>query len=186
MALTHLLRSMHDAILVGIGTVMNDNPRLTVRVLDLVPPQHASRHPRPLVLDSRLRIPEDCNLVSSEGCQRPWIFTARVDDEDKERCDKIERLEAAGCRVVQVGEQHVPLPAVVAYLSEHGITSLMVEGGAQVLGSFIDAPLGDYVVVTTSPMHIQNGVFISQAWRERVRVLASGVVGTDSVCVAQF
>ena len=55
--LTHRLRSMHDAILVGIGTVLSDNPRLTVRLVN-------GQNPRPIVVDSRLRIPLNCRLFA--------------------------------------------------------------------------------------------------------------------------
>ena len=63
--LTHRLRSMHDAILVGIGTVLSDNPRLTVRLVN-------GQNPRPIVVDSQLRIPLNCKLFH-ENSVTPWV-----------------------------------------------------------------------------------------------------------------
>ena len=81
--LTHKLRAEHDAILVGIGTVLSDNPRLNVRLVD-------GDNPRPIVVDSRLRLPLDCNLLTQES-GRPWIAT--IEKPDKKRSIA---LEAAG------------------------------------------------------------------------------------------
>src|SRR5512145_1236608 len=88
LALTHELRSAHDALLVGIGTVLADNPRLTVRLVE-------GKNPQPIVADSRLRLPLSANLL----CQHPlspWIATGEQADAGRQKV-----LEAAGARVLR-------------------------------------------------------------------------------------
>ena len=138
---THQLRAAHDAILVGIGTVLTDDPRLTVRLVE------APRDPRPVVLDSRLRFPATARLLTGPG---PWIVTA--EDADPERQAK---LEAAGAKVLRLplsAPGRIDLERLLAALAEKGVKSLMVEGGATVISSFLAARLVDHLVVTVAPM----------------------------------
>jgi GTP cyclohydrolase II len=138
---THSLRAAHDAILVGIGTVLADNPRLNVR---LVP----GKNPQPVLLDSRLRFPSYANLLKDGN--RPWIVTTSAAEESRQ-----EDLEHQGARVFRlpVGScGGIDLTALLAKIGEMGITSLMVEGGAQVITSFISSHLVDQVIVTVAPV----------------------------------
>ena len=138
---THSLRAAHDAILVGIGTVLADNPRLNVR---LVP----GDNPQPVLLDSRLRFPHYANLLKDGN--HPWIATTAAAEASRQ-----EELERLGARVFRlpVGDRGgIDLPALLAQLSDMGITSLMVEGGAQVITSFISSQLVDQVIVTVAPV----------------------------------
>lgn len=141
--LTHSLRALHDGILVGIGTVLADNPRLTVR--------HVSgRNPQPIILDSRLRFPLYSWMLRQEV--KPWIFTTPQADKHREA-----ELEKAGGRVIRVsadGTGQVDLRALLARLKSLGIASLLVEGGAQVITSFLSAHLVDQVVITIAPLLI--------------------------------
>lgn len=142
LALTHQLRAAHDAILVGIDTVLADNPRLTVR---LAP----GPHPQPVVLDSRLRMPVDAHCIT--GPRPAWIATTVVNFARRQQ------LEAAGARVLPVTpdqEGRVELGTLLRTLAANGIRSMMVEGGARVLGSFIQARLATYMVVTVAPLLI--------------------------------
>ncbi len=138
---THSLRAAHDAILVGIGTVLADNPRLSVR---LVP----GNNPQPVLLDSRLRFPSYANLLKDGN--RPWIVTTSSAEESRQ-----EDLEHQGARVFRLPEGSyggIDLTALLAKLGEMGLTSLMVEGGAQVITSFISSQLVDQVIVTVAPV----------------------------------
>jgi 3,4-dihydroxy 2-butanone 4-phosphate synthase/GTP cyclohydrolase II len=140
-AFTHQLRSEHDAILVGIGTVLADNPRLTVR---LVP----GPNPQPIVLDSRLQFPLTANLL-----QHPrGVIIATTDQADSRQQAE---LEAAGARVVRLpARDRVPLPALLDWLGENGIKSLMVEGGSRVITSFLLERLADRVAITIAPRFV--------------------------------
>ncbi len=140
-AFTHALRAAHDAILVGIGTVLADNPALTVR---LVP----GNNPRPVVLDTRLRLPSYAKLLRDGN--RPWVATAESAAPERQQ-----DLESRGARVFRfpVGPGGgIHLPALLAKLAELRVASLMVEGGAQVITSFLSARLADYLVVTVAPI----------------------------------
>ena len=138
--LTHQLRADHDAILVGIGTVLADNPRLTVRLV-------AGSDPQPVILDSQLRLPLTANLW--QNGRLPWIATHETADPAQ-----IAALEAAGATVWPLpsdGLGFVSLLDLMARLKEAGINSLMVEGGARVITSFLVQQLVDQLIVTVSP-----------------------------------
>lgn len=143
--MTHALRAAHDAILVGIGTVLADDPQLTVRLAD-------GHSPRPVVVDSRLRTPATARLLAAHrrGGRAPWVATTSCCDEVSRR-----RLEAEGAKVVQLpawGTQGwVDLPELLRHLAEQGVRRLMVEGGAKVITSFLRAQLVDFAVITVAP-----------------------------------
>lgn len=141
MALTHGLRAAHDAILVGIGTVLADNPRLNVRLV-------AGKDPQPIVVDSRLRFPPYANLL--RHCRTPWI--AASEDADPERQAALEKIGALVLRLPTAANGWVDLAALLQRLAEMGVNSLMVEGGAQIITSFLAARLVDQVVLTVAPM----------------------------------
>lgn len=148
LSMTHQLRAAHDGILVGIGTVLSDDPRLTVR-------RSEGTHPRPVILDSQLRLPLDARLLTGEG-PAPIICTASTASTERKSA-----LEAAGATVLVVprseeerGErdcESVPLQSVLRLLAEEGLHSLMVEGGRAVLTSFLQQQIGNKVIVTIAP-----------------------------------
>ncbi|MGB8992321.1 MAG: RibD family protein [Desulfobaccales bacterium] len=139
-AMTHGLRASHEAILVGIGTVLADNPRLSVRLV-------AGDDPQPVVVDSRLRFPSYANLLKAS--RAPWIATGEGADAERQQV-----LEAAGARILRVPGSNgwVDLAALLDHLGSRGINSLMVEGGAQIITSFLAARLVDQVVLTIAPL----------------------------------
>jgi 3,4-dihydroxy 2-butanone 4-phosphate synthase/GTP cyclohydrolase II len=135
---------MHDAILIGIGTVLADDPRLTVRLADGADPQ-------PVILDSNLSTPLACFLVQAHPCH-PWIFTAP----DANRA-KRNALEATGAQVTSVARSMqvgLDLPAVLSFLANRGIRRIMVEGGARVISSFLTQNLVDLAVITVAPLFV--------------------------------
>ena len=139
--MTHLLRSRHDALLVGINTVLADDPRLTVR-------RCAGDNPQPVVLDSRLRFPGDARLLTHPDKQ-PLLFTTSA-----ARADDVARMEARGVSVRTLPKDalgRVDLIAAVQFLGELGVRKLMVEGGATVINSFLQCRLVDYCVITVVP-----------------------------------
>lgn len=136
--MTHQLRSLHDGILVGIGTVLADNPRLTVRKWN-------GKDPQPIVLDSQLRMPPTCRLCQSveHGC---WVLTTPAAATERDDC---ELLVVPGD-----ADGHVNLSEALAVLYERGIRSLMVEGGASVITAFLRTGLADAVILTVAPVFV--------------------------------
>lgn len=142
--LTHQLRAAHGAILVGIGTILADDPQLTVRLVE-------GEGPQPVVLDSRLRMPFEAKLLS-ENQKLPWIFTTNLGSEEQR-----EALEGAGARVYELPPDcngHVELPALLDCLGDLGVNSLMVEGGARVITSFLAEQLVDQILLTIAPIFV--------------------------------
>jgi 3,4-dihydroxy 2-butanone 4-phosphate synthase/GTP cyclohydrolase II len=140
LALTHRLRAAHQAILVGIGTILADDPRLNVRLA-------AGPDPQPVVLDSRLRFPLSARLLSGGG-PGPWIAAAS----GQERAADLERAGARLLFFQPDGEGQVQLPALLSRLAELGLSSLMVEGGARVITAFLSQRLVDLAVITVAPL----------------------------------
>jgi len=144
LAMTHALRAAHRGLLVGIGTVLADDPSLTLR--------HAEgRQPRPVVLDSELRLSPRARLLA--GGKRGVLVLARPGADRERRL----ALERAGARVIEVPVAvggRLSLPACLEALALEEIDSLMVEGGAAVLLSFLAARLVDEVNVTLAPLFL--------------------------------
>jgi diaminohydroxyphosphoribosylaminopyrimidine deaminase / 5-amino-6-(5-phosphoribosylamino)uracil reductase len=134
----HLLRAQCDAILVGIGTVLADDPLLTCRL-----PGMEARSPVRVVLDRALRIPGTSRLVHSARAAPLWVMTSNLAE-----APAATKLGAAGAQVMRVATAPAPQPgldlvAVLNSLAERGITRLLVEGGARVASSFVVAGLVD-------------------------------------------
>jgi riboflavin-specific deaminase-like protein len=141
--LTHRLRSKHDAILVGIGTVLSDDPRLTVRLVN-------GENPRPVVVDSRLRIPLDCRLFRNSV--NPWVAAT-----EEHPAERREALEATGAQVLTIrsdNDGQVDLLSLLRQLGQMGIVSLMVEGGSRIITSFLLCRLANFLVLTVAPVMV--------------------------------
>lgn len=139
--MTHQLRAKHDAILVGIGTVLADDPQLTVRLAE-------GSDPQPIVVDSNLRFPLHAKLLNNS--RKPWIVTTKKASDSRRIA-----LEAAGVHVLCLPETangQVNLHDLLAQLWQSGINSLMVEGGASVISSFVSSNLVDHLVITIAPI----------------------------------
>jgi 3,4-dihydroxy 2-butanone 4-phosphate synthase/GTP cyclohydrolase II len=136
--ITHLLRARHDAILVGIGTLLADDPQLNVR---LVP----GDNPQPVVLDNRLRFPPDARLLKMDST--PWIMTSR-----QSSSQRAEALTLSGARIFRPSPGRLRLRDVLDVLGQEGIHSVMVEGGARIITAFLQAELVNQIVITISPL----------------------------------
>lgn len=139
---THALRACHDAILVGIGCVLADDPRLNVR---LAP----GTNPQPIVLDGRLRLPPYARLLM-DGSKAPWIFAS--EDADSERENNLKALGAEVFRLPTTSDAKIDVDAVLEKLGKLGITTLMIEGGAQIITSFLMARSVNQIVITIAPV----------------------------------
>ncbi len=144
MRLTHGIRSLCEGILVGIGTVLADDPRLAAF-------DGAGRQPRPVVLDTHLRTPLAARLVQRPDT-RPWlIHRHHLPDA------RIRQLREAGATPMPCApgpDGRIDLTALMQLLCTHRINSLRVEGGARVITSFLRCRLADLLVVTVSPQFV--------------------------------
>ena len=139
----HRLRHRHDAILVGSGTVLADDPMLTCRL-----PGLEERSPVRVVLDRRLRLLAGSKLARSAATGPVWLFTADP------AAPAAEALAEAGVVVYALPATDAPgqLAAMLAVLAELGITRLLVEGGAAVATSFLRAGLVDRIHLFAAPL----------------------------------
>lgn len=224
MRLTHRLRELHDSILVGVGTVLNDNPSLTARIPTLVP---LRSQPVPVILDSELRTPADAKLLTNARTRigHPPVICTTCPESDWHDKNATLAAEGSDAKLVRVanepGSNRISLPALFnlqyadadpeSLLAESFGRSLMIEGGAAVLASFLSAttttttdsdseseaaavvrvmPLVDLVIVTVAPVLIgPEGLSVpypSSSAREGRRLprlvpIATKVLGNDTV-----
>ncbi|KAF9077804.1 dihydrofolate reductase-like domain-containing protein [Rhodocollybia butyracea] len=172
MIMTHWMRTMHDGILIGIGTALNDDPQLNTRHLPSRDPNlsengHNNPYhlPRPIILDTNLRLSPTCKLLKNyaEGKgRRPWIVCSEpTETEHKvEWLNRQTALEKAGAGIIVLQVRHnsdgyLPISSVLDVLHKRGIHSVMVEGGAQVIRSFFatNSPV-DTIIVTIAPTFV--------------------------------
>jgi diaminohydroxyphosphoribosylaminopyrimidine deaminase/5-amino-6-(5-phosphoribosylamino)uracil reductase len=139
----HKLRHEVDAILVGVGTVVADNPKLTTRLSG-----RKANNPLRIVLDTHLRTPVD-SLVVSETKEAPTIIATGPKPYEKRR----EALQSRGVEVLSLPlvQGRVSLPELLKNLGNRNITSLLVEGGAEVHGGFFYDNLVDKVYLFFAP-----------------------------------
>jgi 5-amino-6-(5-phosphoribosylamino)uracil reductase/diaminohydroxyphosphoribosylaminopyrimidine deaminase/5-amino-6-(5-phosphoribosylamino)uracil reductase len=147
--LTHQLRAEHDAIMVGVGTVLADNPRLTVRLVD-------GPDPLRVIVDSRLRTPLDANVLAGDAAHGTVLaITDRAPSERRQ----VAQQRGASILVLPEDEAgHVQIAPLLERLAERGVRSVMVEGGAGMLTAFLRARLVDRMVVTLAPKVLGRGI----------------------------
>jgi 3,4-dihydroxy 2-butanone 4-phosphate synthase/GTP cyclohydrolase II len=146
--LAHELRASHDAVLVGIGTVLADDPKLTVR---LVPGDSPVR----VVVDSRLRIPLDANVLRAADA---GTIVATTPSASEERAAAIRARGADVVRVKPDADGHVDLRDLFASLHADGIRSLLIEGGRGIITTALRERLVDRLTVCIAPKVIGEGI----------------------------
>ncbi|KAI0275289.1 dihydrofolate reductase-like domain-containing protein [Gloeopeniophorella convolvens] len=222
MKMTHWMRTMHDGILIGVGTAANDDPQLNVRYLPF-PSQNTHfqhyHHPRPLVLDPHLRLSPTCKLIANavKGAGvAPWVISAQpprvagffANDGDEEKLRRWEArrdaLLTAGATVVLVEQEtlhpdlppatsDLPIGAVLRTLRAQGMRSIMVEGGARVIQSFLSTVASerfvDALIVTTAPVLVgRDGVGYGDRLEHvsEAKYVATELLGKDTVVGLKF
>ncbi len=145
----HQLRAEHDAILVGAQTVIQDNPELTVR--------HVRGHnPLRVVVDSGLRIPLKAKILQNQSAAQTLIATTKTADDPH-----FQRIAASGVEIITIDadtQGRVDLKKLFKILAARGISSLLVEGGAQIITSALQNDLVTRLVAIIAPKIIGSGI----------------------------
>lgn len=141
----HRIRAMNDAVIVGVGTVISDDPELTVRHVEGV-------NPLRVILDSSLRTPTTAKIIGHD--KKCLILTSENADPEK-----LKALTDSGVEVATLpsNDGHIDLHSAVKFLAEKGVLNLMVEGGPEILGAFLHEGLADYACVFTAPVIFGEG-----------------------------
>ncbi|MDQ8726149.1 bifunctional diaminohydroxyphosphoribosylaminopyrimidine deaminase/5-amino-6-(5-phosphoribosylamino)uracil reductase RibD [Bradyrhizobium sp. LHD-71] len=179
----HMFRAQSDAILVGVGTARADNPQLTCRL-----PGLEQRSPVRVILDRHLRLPASSYLAKTARKHPVWVFSGGGGEPSSATL-----LAAEGVEIIHapVGERGIDLQAMLQELGRRGVTRLMVEGGARVAASFVEAGLVDEVWLYRGPVTIgADGVAaldrlpltaVTQSPHYRVR--ATETLGQDTLTI---
>jgi diaminohydroxyphosphoribosylaminopyrimidine deaminase/5-amino-6-(5-phosphoribosylamino)uracil reductase len=179
-ARVHQMRAESDAILVGIGTVLSDDPHLTCRL-----PGMMEWSPVRVILDARLRIPLATSIVGTARETPTWVFATPNASPVAE-----DILKAKGVEVFRVDgkDGRLDLNAVLKALAGRGITRLMVEGGPTIAAAFIKADLVDEAALFRSPNPLGEGIDVLEGLpltaltkSPKLKPVASEAVGGDTL-----
>jgi len=146
----HQLRSRYDAVMVGLKTVVKDNPNLTVRLTE-------GRNPKRIFLDTKLKLSADHKLYNNNSDKNLFVITSKTSVVKKR---KIKKLQSKGVQVIFVKEEkgRLNLKSALKELAKNKITSVLVEGGSEIFTSFIRQNLFDDIFLFISPKLLGSGL----------------------------
>lgn len=135
----HRLRNEHDAILVGVNTVLQDNPLLTTRL------PHGGKHPIRVILDTHLRTPVTARVIENKEADT-MIICGKDASEERE-----EALLQKGADIIRLETPEIAIPLLLETLGEEGIMTLLVEGGGEVNASFLQEKAFQQMIIYVAP-----------------------------------
>ncbi|UCD54737.1 MAG: bifunctional diaminohydroxyphosphoribosylaminopyrimidine deaminase/5-amino-6-(5-phosphoribosylamino)uracil reductase RibD [Candidatus Omnitrophota bacterium] len=146
---SHKLRAENDGILVGVQTILADNPSLTVRLVK-------GRNPARIVIDPRLRIPLAARIMKDTKTAKTIIITTPTSPARKK-----ERLKSRGVEFIVLPASkggNIDLRKIIRILYKKGIKRILVEGGSRVITSFLKTGLTDMIITVLSPRILGKGI----------------------------
>jgi len=147
--LAHKLRATHDCICVGIGTVLKDDPELSCRL-------PLRRSPLRVIFDSGIRLPLDSKIVRTADRYRTLVLAA-----PGAPLPKADALKSRGVEVEFIrssGHEYVDIHEAMNRLKEKGIRNILIEGGSQLITSFLRAGVVSRIIMVTAPIIIGEGI----------------------------
>ncbi len=163
------LRAKNDAVMVGINTVLKDNPRLTTHGM--------GKEPVKIVVDSKCRIPLDARIFSTNA------IIAVSEKADKERINAISKK----AKIIICGKDKVDLCALMKELSKMGINSLMVEGGGTLISSMLASNLADEIYVAIAPQITSKGIkFVEKELKGPLALELKDIQKIDNIAVLKY
>ncbi|MGQ3684004.1 MAG: bifunctional diaminohydroxyphosphoribosylaminopyrimidine deaminase/5-amino-6-(5-phosphoribosylamino)uracil reductase RibD [Candidatus Loosdrechtia sp.] len=171
----HKIRGQVDGILVGINTVLRDDPLLTCRI-------EGGRNPRRIIVDSNASLPLNCRLIST--LHESEVIVAVNQNAPQQRIGK---LQQSGCRVLQIKSpgRLVDLKGLLVLLAEMRLTNILVEGGSRVITSLIDEHLADKGIIFIAPIIIGGEGADSPVLGKGIENI-SEAVGISDILVKRF
>jgi diaminohydroxyphosphoribosylaminopyrimidine deaminase / 5-amino-6-(5-phosphoribosylamino)uracil reductase len=145
----HQLRTEYDAVLVGAGTIKSDNPLLTVREVK-------GRNPIRIIIDGKLSSSINSKIFNSKQPEKTWVITSSKSDVQKRK-----NLEAMGIRIISVTPSQngkLGIKKILKVLAENKISSVLVEGGAEIFNKFQKNKLYDEIIILQSPIILGKGI----------------------------
>lgn len=147
----HLMRAENDAVMVGVGTILHDDPMLTVRDVD-------GKSPIKVVVDRCLDTPPDAKILDHGGC----VFFSGPSPDDAH----VGQLTRRGAKVVRLpvdSSERLPIDGILHELKNLGVNQLLVEGGGKLIGSFIDSCMIDEYSLFIAPKVLGEGLHMSDS-----------------------
>jgi diaminohydroxyphosphoribosylaminopyrimidine deaminase / 5-amino-6-(5-phosphoribosylamino)uracil reductase len=145
----HRIRSEYDAVMVGAGSVLKDNPELTVRLVK-------GRNPVRVVIDGRMSLPVSMKVFNTVKAPT-WILTSSKAMNLKK--EKVRKLASLGTRVISISSSFILSPmSILSFLGSEGVSSVLIEGGADTISSFVEANVVDKLFLFTAPKIFGGGL----------------------------